>query len=303
MFEMRRVGGMLLIALAWLLWPAQAQAQAFPCTGGSNGAGPGERMVGMSPATPSSAPFPICVRDGSAPAAQAAPDNSFAAIAWHADAADVWVVGNFLYEGNPSEKASLDACNKVMGGGCTSTGQWWNSPMSIIRNANGSFYKAWAGNGGGERRQVLADCTAKQMLPCEVFATISSRTRRRSPDASVRKSYVASAWVAGSNYNGKIYVASGYRSSDAAWAAAVKACSDATSRQCEVNAWTGNGFIQAYRMGGTDFTSPETSARRAKEAAQVNCRKLNGKSCEIQASFDSRKPGLFVHDFAAAKAP
>ncbi len=69
--EMRRVGLMLATALAWLLWPAQAQAQAFPCSGGSNGAGPGERMVGMSPGGPGAPPpFPLCVRDngGVAPA-------------------------------------------------------------------------------------------------------------------------------------------------------------------------------------------------------------------------------------------
>ena len=129
---------------------------------------------------------------------------------------------------------------------------------------------------------------------------------RRSPGAGVRKYFAASAWVVGGasdGYNAKLYVASGYRSADDATAAAIKACSDATSRPCESNALTGNGFIQAYRMNDSDDSATaETSAKRAQEAARVNCKKLKSATCELQAVFDSRKPGLFVHDFAGAKA-
>ena len=303
--NMRRTGQMLALAIAWCLLPAEAQAQAYPC----NGAGPGERVVGMSPAGPGVASFPLCVRDeAAAPAPPAAPNNSYAAIAWHADAADIWADGNYLYANNLSESEALAACNKVMGGGCSSTGQWWNSSMTIIRDKAGFFYKAWAGDGGAERRQVLAECSSKQLLPCEVFATIRSSTNRRSPGASARKSFAASAWVVGGSadgYDAKLYVASGYRSADDATAAAIKACGDATSRPCESNAMTGNGFIQAYRLTGSDGSDDsatvETTAKRAKEAAQANCKK-QGKKCELQAQFDSRKPGLFVHDFAGGTA-
>lgn len=308
MIDMRRVGGMLLIALAWLLWPAQAQAQAFPCSGGSNGAGPGERMVGMSPGGPGNPSFPLCVRDdsggASVPSAPRGPVNTHAALAWHPDAADVWVDGNYTGPNNIAGRSVIDACNKVMGGGCVSPGTWSNSSMAIIRDRGGDLFKGWLGEGGAERSKVLAECSARQLLPCEVIATIKSSTNRRSPGASVRKLYVASAWVAGTvGYDGKLYVASGHRSMDAATAAAIKACGDATSRKCETNAWTGNGFIQAYQLsdGGGGATA-ETSAQRARQAAQMNCRKQNSKSCELVALFDSRKPGLFVHDFRA-KAP
>jgi len=303
--DMRRIGQMLAIALAWCLWPSAAQAQHYPC----NGPGPGERLIGMAPGGPGVAPTPLCVRDdsGGAPAQPAAPSNSYAAIAWHPDAADVWADGNYVGANNISEDAALAACNKAMGGGCSSTGQWWNSSMAIIRDKAGYFYKAWAGEGGAERKQVLADCSAKQLLPCEVFATIKSSTNRRSPGASARKFFAASAWVVGGaadGYNAKLYVASGYRSADDATAAAIKACSDATSRPCESNTLTGNGFIQAYRLNGADDSATaENSAKRAKEAAQANCKKRKSATCELQALFDSRKPGLFVHDFAKAGAP
>lgn len=308
--DARRVGQMLLIAFAWILWPAQAHAQAFPCSGGINGAGPGERMVGMSPGGPGAPPpFPLCVRADSGgaagPSAPQGPTGSHAALAWHADAADVWVDGNYVSANNIAERSALDACNRVMGGGCRSPGTWSNSSMAIIRDRGGDLFKGWLGEGGAERNKVLAECSAKQLLPCEVIATIKSSTNRRSPGTSARKFYAAAAWVAGTiGYDGKLYVASGHRSLDAATAAAIKACADATSRTCETNAWSGNGFIQAYQLsdGGGGATA-ETSVQRAKEAARINCQKKNSASCELVALFDSRKPGLFVHDFRKAKAP
>lgn len=302
-FDMRRIGQILLVTLAWCLWPTQAQAQHYPC----NGPGPGERLVTVIPGGPGVAPTPLCARDdgGGAPAQPAASSDSHAAIAWHVDAADVWVDGNYTGANNVAEQGALDACNKVMGGGCTSAGEWWNSSIAIIRDRSGYFYKGWAGEGGAERDRVRADCSAKQLLPCEVFATIRASTNRRFPGPAVRKYFAASAWVVGGTddgYDSKLYVASGHRSADAATAAAIKACSDATSRPCESNALTSNGFIQAYRVNGGDSATVETSAKRAKEAAKANCKKQNSTACELQALFDSRKPGLFVHEFAT-RAP
>lgn len=303
--DLRQLGQMALIALAWCLWPTAASAQAYACPG----AGPGERVVGMTPGGIGIAPVPLCVRDdsGEPPPPPAPPAEAHAALVWHPGAADVWVDGNYTGANNPAERVALEACTKAMGDGCTMAGTWWNSSMTIIRDRNGYFYKAWAGEGGAERKQVLADCSAKQLLPCEVFATIKSSTSRRLPGASVHKYFAASAWVVGDaadGYDSKLYVASGHRNADAAIAAAIKACSDATSRSCESNALTGNGFIQAYRMNGADDSATaENSAKRAKEAAQVNCKKLKATSCELQAQFDSRKSGLFVHQFVPAKAP
>ncbi|MGV7122555.1 DUF4189 domain-containing protein [Sphingopyxis sp. 550A] len=300
-FDMRRVMQMLAVLLAWTLWPAAAHAQ-YPC----NGPGPGERMVGMTQGGNGVASIPLCVRDDSAaaPAPAPAPNNSYAAMAWHPDAADVWVDGNYVGSNNVGESAVLAACNAVMGGGCTAAGTWWNSSMTVIRDRQGYFYKGWAGEGGAERKQVLAECSAKQLLPCEVFATIRSSTNHRFPGAGVRKFFAASAWVVGNaagGYDGKLYVASGYRNADEAIAAAIKACADATKHKCDSNALTGNGFIQAYRMnGGDDSATVETSAKRAKAAAEANCKKQKSKGCELQALFDSRTPGLFVHDFNAA---
>lgn len=307
--NLRQIGPVMALALGWCLWPTAAAAQAYTCPY----AGPGERVVGMTSGGIGVAPVPLCVRDdsgdegGDAPAGPSAPAETHAVFIWHPDASDVWVEGNYTGARNPGEGMALDACNKVMGGGCSKGEGWWNSSMAIIRDRNGFFRNSWMGGDGSDHQQVLADCSAKQFLPCEVFATIKSSTNRRSPGASVRKSYVASAWVTGGaddGYNSKLYVASGYRNLDEARAAAIKACRDATSRTCEAATFAGNGFIQAYRLnGGEDSATAENSAKRAKEAAQANCKKLKATSCELQAVFDSRKSGLFVHDFAKPKAP
>jgi len=194
-FNMHTIGKMLLIALAWCLWPASVHAQHYPC----NGPGPGERLVGMAPGGPGVAPTPLCERvdSGGTPAPAPMSGNSYAAIAWHVDAADVWVDGNYVGANNVAEQGALDACNRVMGGGCTSAGTWWNSSIVIIRDRSGYFYKGWAGEGGAERDQVMADCSSKQLLPCEIFATIRASTNRRFPGPAVRKSFAASAWVVG----------------------------------------------------------------------------------------------------------
>lgn len=241
-------------------------------------------------------------RQQQAPQTPPAPVSSYAAIAWHSDAADIWVDGNYTGP-NAAERGALEMCNQVMGGGCTSTGEWSNSSMTVIRDRAGNFYNSWNDQSRAGRRQALAECSAKQILPCEVFATIRSSTSRRSPGASARKFYAASAWLAGTDGNDhKLYVASGYRSADAAIAAAIKSCSDATSRPCKTNMWTGNGFIQTYRLTAGESATVETTAKRAQEAARLSCKKVKSTTCELQALFDSRKSGLFVHDFTTTTA-
>ena len=57
-----------------------------------------------------------------------------------------------------------------------------------------------------------------------------------------------------------------------------------------------------YFNGSDDGATAATTAKRAQAAARANCKKRAGTACELQALFDSRKSGLFVHDFASAKA-
>ncbi|MCM3373095.1 hypothetical protein M3640_20770, partial [Bacillus velezensis] len=123
---------MMVIALAGFSLPTQASAQAYPC----EGPGPGERVVGMTQGGLGVAPSPLCAPDDSesgpsrASGRKAAehgdgwlryeaetPSNTrYTAVAWHQDAADVWVVGN-LADRNDAALAAVAACNAVMGKG------------------------------------------------------------------------------------------------------------------------------------------------------------------------------------------
>ncbi|MFZ1477534.1 MAG: hypothetical protein WAT18_07295 [Sphingorhabdus sp.] len=286
---------------ALLFWPTAASAQTFVCP---NGPGPGEVQVGTTGGSHGVAAIPICASDGRGSPEDApdpTPSSSHAVLVWHPDAADVWVAGNYVYKDNVGESVALRECKMVMGEGCTKGDGWRNSSITIIRDHNGDFYNSWESEG---RKKVLNECSAKQLLPCEVFAKIKSSTSKRSPGASVRKYYAASAWVKGDEgYDNKLYVASGYRTADEAIEAAVKGCGNATSRQCETNAWTGNGFIQTYRVDSNHNATSENSSNRAKEAAQAGCKKFKAKSCILQAQYDSRTSGLFVHDYGPTKAP
>lgn len=139
-------------------------------------------------------------------------------------------------------------------------------------------------------------------MPCEVFRINVGYSR--SLNEAARKSYAVSAWVEGTVTDNKLYIATGHRNWDNAAAAAINACSTATSRECEVAAWVGSGFLQTYQLNGDGGSShgvtAETTAERAKEAAQAICKKHNSATCELQAQFDSNNPGLFVHDFNKA---
>ena len=234
-------------AVLFLLAVAQPAHAAYPCP---NGPGPGEIQVGMADGGHGIATLPMCNRVGGAddaPGDLGAPGGAvmvprgatytYGSIAWHADAGDVWMVGN-SGAASSAEREALAACNRAMGGGCTAIGTWHNSAMKILRDRHGGLISAWDGDGGEHSARALAACTA------------------------------------------------------------------ATKRRCAILARVGNGVIQPYRLGDDNEQSAtvETSAKRAAQAAQVNCERQRQR-CDLQRSYDSRIPGAFVHDFNAATAP
>ena len=120
------------------------------------------------------------------------------------------------------------------------------------------------------------------------------------PNATARKLYAFAAWVAGTEgFDSRLYIASGQRDAATAERLALDACTKATRQRCELLAFAGNGFIQTYRLGVDDHSATaETSAKRAAQAAQLNCKKRK-QACTLQRVYDSRTPGEFVHDFMA----
>jgi hypothetical protein len=285
----------LTIALLALPQPAAA---AFPCP---NGPGPGEVQVGVSGGSHGVAAVPMCESTGGGGGGGGA-TYRYASIAWHPEANDVWMDGS--YDGPyTAERTALAACNQAMGGGCTSIGEWHNSSMKIFRDRGGALWSAWHGEGGVHSKKTLADCSAKQLLPCELLGTYSATKNRHYPNATARKLYAFAAWVAGTEgFDSRLYIASGQRDAATAERLALDACTKATRQRCELLSFAGNGFIQTYRLGVDEYSATaETSAKRAAQAAQLNC-KQRKQACTLQRVYDSRTPGEFVHDFIAPTA-
>lgn len=286
------------------LWPAaSAQAQTFPCSGAA-----GERMVGQAPGANGMGGVPLCMNDGGSGGSYAAPRpvvRTYGAFAAHIDATDLWIEGNQRQAG-VAERTALEACNRAMGGGCQS-GEWNDSSMAIIRDQRGVFFNAWLGDGDAERRRVLDQCSSRQELPCQVFRTIDANQRRHRPGPDARRMFAVGAWVQGKiadGYNRKLYLTSGYRSVDEARGLAIAACLAANpGRNCQVAVEAGGTFIQMVTNDyGRDFTVVETSVERARSAGEIRCRRDGGTGCEVQATFDTRQRGQFVHDFSGGAA-
>jgi hypothetical protein len=287
-----------------IMWsPQPASALAHPCPGGP---GANEVQVGYSGGGNGIAPVMMCeARAGSASAPAPAPTYYYiyGSIAWHPDVDDVWMVGNYSSPYR-AEREAMAACQRAMGGGCASIGEWHNSSMAIVRDRSGILWSAWNGNGGAARKQLLADCSSKQPLPCEVVGSYSSGKRSSFPNLSLaRKKYASAAWVNGTDgYDSRLYISGGHDSWQAAENASIATCTSATGRKCGVLAFAANGVIQTYQLGENNHSATaETSAKRARQAARSMCKKQEQR-CALQVGYDSRTQGLVVHDFLSGKA-
>jgi hypothetical protein len=291
-----------LLALAGIALPAAAQ---YPCPS----PGPNDQVVGEVDLGGGLGKGLMCVPRNNGPAAPpAAPRivNQYASIAGHPDVDDVWMEGNFDGPRGAQEKA-LAACQRAMGSGCVSFGEWANSTTAIARDWNGFLYGGWGVNGGAAKAAALANCGREQPLPCEIVGTYGAGKQRATPDlAKARKLYGAAAWVedkrAPKTASVRAWIATGHPTLAAATGAAVAACERANpGLTCAYWGVTGNGVIQTYTDRGVPNGLPERNAKRAAEAARKLCAKEGG-ACILQKAYDTRRPGLAVHDFAAAKA-
>lgn len=284
-------------AFAFLALP-QPAAAAFPCP---NGPGPGEVQVGVSGGSHGVAAVPMCESTGGGNGGGGEVYYIYGAIVWHPDADDVWMVGSYDAP-YIAEREVMAACNNAMGGGCSSIGEWHNSSMTIMRDSQGGLWNGWNGQGGASRKRVLAECSSKQLLPCEILHSFGADKRRYNPQPTARKFYASAAWVYGKGYDGRLYIASGHRGLVAAEQAALAACAaGSVSTQCRVAASVGNGLIQPFKANSDTNVVAERTAKRGAQAAQADCKRRQSK-CQLQRSYDSRIPGQFVHDFHAAAA-
>ena len=200
-----------------------------------------------------------------------------------------------------------------------SIGEYSNSSLTIVKSASGDLFYGW-GQGARAARNTARDNCMKartQPLPCTELKTYSALTRQYITPKNLqaaRKLYGVGAWLASSEkgYDNRAWFATGHRNLQDAINTAIRACQQAyPGKSCETFAGAGNGFIQAFRdttqtgAGTNDNGIAETTAKRAAGAAKAACATTKAK-CVLQSQFDTRRPGLFVHDFktgATANGP
>lgn len=283
------------VVLGWMAMASSpAQAQLRVC-------GPGETPVAMDTRNPS-VPVPLCPPSTTAPSSGGGEAPTYAAMAWHPDANDVWVDGNWNGPNNGAQGGALARCQQIMGEGCTIGATWNNSSYQLYRNGFGSIYAAWAYD-KNELRRVEAECKGDFALPCEKLRKLSS-AKDHYPGVKARKKYIVGAWVnAMDQFDNKLYIASGEPTYAAGEAKAMAACARANpGAPCAVATYSGDGVLQAYMQDTAPYITAETSAKRAKSAAQTLCKQAGAKKCAMQASYDAKRPGQFVHDYAMGKA-
>ncbi len=283
----------LLTMLAIFVSPDRALA-AYPCP---SGPGPGEVQVGVGGGSHGVAAVPMCESSGGGGGeGSGGVYYAFGSVAWHIDADDVWMAGNWA-NAEVAQREALIACNRDMGGGCSSIGDWNNSSMTIMRDSQGGLWNGWNGEGGASRKRVLDECSSKQLLACEILHSFSADKRRYDPSPTARKLYASAAWVFSESYDGRLFISSGHRSAATADEAALAACAAATSSAvCRIATGVGNGVIQPYKMNAETSIVIERNAKRARQAAMTDCENKQGK-CSIQRNYDSRIVGNFVHEY------
>ena len=296
-----RAALMLLGTALGLLGIATPAAAQHPCPA----PGPNERIVGTHNPGPGQASYPICVwtNSGPTPSAPQRVVNTYAAIVWHHNVQGVWLEGNFS-EPNVAEPRAMAACQRAMGDGCVSVGEWQNSDVAIARDWNGSLYSGWGRSGGEARQSALDGCKREQPLPCEVLGTYGSDRGRVQPSfPRDLKAYGAAASPQGpgapnpSPPSDRAWIATGHASEQDATAAAVAACQQANPGQtCLYFAVVANGVIQTFSSDKRHNALPERNAGRAVDAVRAVCSSRQQR-CRPQIAYDSRRPGLFVHNF------
>ena len=279
---------------------ALAQYEAWPCPGGP---GPGEVVVGTG-----AGGVPMCRGNGGGGGGTYLLPSKFNGIAWHPDYADFWAVGNYRSR-SAADQAALALCNRDTGGGCSTLNGAENGFVAVARAADGSLFgNQWA-SAGSAKKNVLRDCTPRQILPCEILGSHGSKSGTRIPKdlTRARMLFGAAAWFEGEGYDYRAFVATGHRSRAEAERVALDTCARAYGGQpCRLISSVGKGAIQFFNStkkgetGTTDRVLVESTPKRAEQAVQLIC-KNEKVACVMQAAYDSRQSGLQVHSFNAVK--
>jgi hypothetical protein len=305
-------------ALAFV-WPTPAQAQyaSFPCANGINGAGPGERVLGMGPSG-----MLVCTYSGEAQPQQAPPQQApqqqwvdgYAAVVGHIDANDFWAAFNVRQDQGGFDGASnyaLNACKAAMGDGCKVMDNARNGSIIIMRTHTGYLYANYGDTVALAKSEAEKWCAANN-LTCTYFGSVTTAAWKEYAGSRIDKAEVydpaknnggvqrnlhgAVAWASdvAKPLNKKGWVSGGNKTQAEAKNAALKLCQNdlakaGSSGKCEVSIAAANGVIiaatddlgQFRYWSGVDFETAEKDL-------SARCKTVN-QTCATQLRFDTRK--------------
>ena len=82
------------------------------------------------------------------------------AVAWHANASDVWATWNQRTD-EAAKSSALEACGKAMGEGCAIANGGSNSSVAIVQGHGAELYNGWGVTPEDASAQATKFCTAK----------------------------------------------------------------------------------------------------------------------------------------------
>ncbi len=304
--------------------PAQGQFAQFPCANGINGAGPGERVLGMGPGG-----ILMCGHSGSAQPQQApqqeppprprtptyATDN-FYAMAWHGEARHFWASYDYPVE-DDAKKDALTACNKVMGSGCVVAVSGRNEVVSVYERDDGALVYNIS-HDGLRTPHLYQSCEAidknchlvKKIFAQQKISDVGTRPQFNksfiapaASDGESRKRYGSIAWMGAESTHplgNKIWVSTGHQTRADAEKAALALCGKSAvdaPTACKTAITMSSGVIKVWQDKEnkirieSDVFQPFTFDRY-KEI----CERLQ-KKCTFKYLFETAKPGESVHEW------
>jgi len=303
--------GAWILTMSLLGLASSVQASSpFPCTGSA----PGQRMIGLSPASQGQASFPLCVTEAIPEAAQqqraAPPPPEYGSVALHDDFDRPWGVRGVLGGMDKAAALALESCKEhtgdrrgdgLRGPGCWTDLNWRSAYATVVRASDGTLFTG-VGPFHTIALQNAREKCAKfrpQLLPCEEVQLpfVSKGSLAPAP-----KSYLGVAWAQGQECSRGLWVASGRPSAQLANDDAIAACQrDLPNADCSLAILGGNVTMVPVLHGGPEAIQGcrvilETTPERAMEAARVHCTKQGGK-CTAQARYSAKDRWVYMHDF------
>lgn len=268
--------------------------------------------------------MPVHAAEAPAPQRPTTWVHSYAAVAWHPQAADEWAVWNARGQqggANGAARVAINTCTRAMGPGCTLAMTTANGAIAVARRFDGILLVQSGASKKEAKENVLKDCT-NQKQRCTYIKAFHAKPwveyvegprydNAEYYDPAEEKGDVrhnlfgAVAWTESGQkpWAESVWARGGHATYEAAGNAVVASCQKDSGATCKLAHTNINGVIvvavddqSSLRITG------EQSVGAAEKWAMEKC-KITKRKCSIAARFDTQKSEAIVFhaDEKAAK--